>query len=392
MTNDMTGLRERLWGCNDLDRLFVHGVPKVLCPFPRAGGLKGEPSAVQLFTQRLLESPVYLTEVDPRQLFASQNWVVREHADYYRTGTWELTGVTSADRDRESNRWPVVMIDRLGRHVIAAGHHRSLAALFEGRPLLARVFPSEPDTATALTPHLLVGDDSRIPHERCDTLAQALDVVWRGGTALCDATTASEAFQVVNAPPTPGYTLCTTCGGLRAEVCPTHGHFDDRCECQPREGSDDDSSEEREARLPCVLCQACGLVAVRGHSRWRMVMCEPCRERAKEFNERVGEKVLLQGIHTLVNGGPTIELTSEPLPPGVYERFAGAFKAMGNRITWFYEWGKAQRIERLRTLGFEPGRVIPVEQYQWSCDQAGITSDDGWARLEAHFLRFEPAE
>lgn len=176
---------QRLLGAGDLDAAFPGQAVKTVCPFPRAGHLRNGPTPHQRFTPELMAGPVHLSEVDPCTLWSSQGWVVREHAAYYLTGAWERRGVTSADRSSASNRWPVVVIDHLERPVIVAGHHRSLAALLQGRPLVARVFPSEPDQAVALLPLLLVGETSRLPHVRCCTVGEAVDVVRRGERALC---------------------------------------------------------------------------------------------------------------------------------------------------------------------------------------------------------------
>ncbi|CAB4889815.1 unannotated protein [freshwater metagenome] len=178
---------DALWGSGELDAVFRHGAAKVGCPFPRAGGIKNAPSVLQQFTNEMLQSPIWLTEVDPRQLWSSQGWVLREHADYYRSGSWEITGVTSADCDRESNRYPLVLVDHRDRMVIAAGHHRSLVALIEGRPLLARVFPAAPDGAVALLPHLLFGTATRLDHVLCTSAADAEEQALAGRTVLCPA-------------------------------------------------------------------------------------------------------------------------------------------------------------------------------------------------------------
>ena len=201
-------LVNRLWGAGDLSVVFGHGAPKAVCPFPRAGGSKHEPSVRQSFTQELIDSPLWLSEVDPRALWSSQGWVLREHAEYYRTGRWELTGITSADRDRESNRFPVIIRDSLGRLVIAAGHHRATVALIEGRPLLCRLFPSQPDGAIALLPHVLLGTSSRLGHVVCSTLNEATESAHAGHVVLCidrdlAITTAQSLSPSLNQRPLP---------------------------------------------------------------------------------------------------------------------------------------------------------------------------------------------
>ena len=197
----MTPLVERLFGADGVDAAFPNQAVKAVCPFPRAGHVRNGLTPHQRFTPELMASPVHLTEVDPCRLWSSQGWVVRQHAAYYLNGAWERSGVTSADRESASNRWPVVVIDHLDRPVIVAGHHRSLAALLQRRPLVARVFPSEPDTAVALLSLLLVGEGSRLPHVRCDTVDAAVEAVRCGQRALClDPVVAMAALRDVRKP------------------------------------------------------------------------------------------------------------------------------------------------------------------------------------------------
>lgn len=126
----------RLWGCADIDRVF-HGSDRVMLPWPRAPRSRTPRPTAPVGAPRL-------EPVDPRRLCASQPWVVRHHAAYYLTGVWERTGQTSAAMAAASNRYPVIEVDITGRHIIRTGHHRSLAALIEGRPVLARVIHASP--------------------------------------------------------------------------------------------------------------------------------------------------------------------------------------------------------------------------------------------------------
>ena len=191
---------EQLFGVGDLDRVFSTGQSRAIAPWPRAGALKHGGAADRTLTHEQLWGPVWLTEVDPRTLWASQGWVVREHAEYYRTGTWEMTGETSANRDAPSNHWPIVMVDRLGRPVIRAGHHRSLVALIEGRPVLARLFPGEADGATAITPLLLMGGRTRLDHVACDEVDDAVRRIRDGRRVLCSNAELATAVARVVAP------------------------------------------------------------------------------------------------------------------------------------------------------------------------------------------------
>ena len=134
--NQLPAAATHLWGCADIDRLF-HGSDRVMLPWPRAPRPRTSRPAAPV-------GPPRLEPVDPRRLCASQPWVVRHHAAYYLTGVWEQTGQTSADMAAASNRYPVIEVDITGRHVIRTGHHRSLAALIEGRSVLARVISADP--------------------------------------------------------------------------------------------------------------------------------------------------------------------------------------------------------------------------------------------------------
>ncbi len=404
----------QLWGVGELVALFGDA-SKVVCPFPRAGTLK-HPQPDQVPAD--LDGPTFLTLIDPRDLWASQGWVLREHAEYYKTGRWELTGRTSADQDTPSNWYPLVVADHLGRKVIRAGHHRATVALIEGRPLLARVFPDTPDQAIAVLPRLLWGWTSRLPNLRCRTAGEAVSAVREGRTALCkDADVASLAAIAlcVNihprrlpnsgaddvSPPidrtiawvgsdnprdvTGGYGLCTTCGGLRATPCPISGGCEDHCSCEGLAFPDDETGEQRERRLTCQLCRICGLAVAHGHGRWRLTICQSCLPQAREFNRRAGRTVIPPGIHSIVNGGPSLEVQDDTTEEQ-YASFANGMNQMFAQVSAFDEWGEAMLVDRFRRLGLEPGRVVPLEDYLARCRSAGITADDGWHLLRSHLL------
>lgn len=133
---------ERVWGCGGLDKVFGGDIATV--PWPRAPrGALGRDGLAALVS-RLIGTPPALVDVDPRTLWANQPSVVRHHAAYYLTGQWERTGAPSADLEAPLNRYPVVVSDPRGRKLIVAGHHRSLAALIEGRPVRCRVVDPTP--------------------------------------------------------------------------------------------------------------------------------------------------------------------------------------------------------------------------------------------------------
>jgi len=145
------------WACGDLDLCFK-GAAKTIVPWPSAGRRKGEPRTPVATVEYLLAVPPRLHEVDPRTLYATQPWVLRTHTSYYLTGEWELTGRTSADMHSSANRYPT-FADRRGQLMIITGHHRSLAALIRGQPVLARIVAAEPQPVS-ITPHLALADDA----------------------------------------------------------------------------------------------------------------------------------------------------------------------------------------------------------------------------------------
>jgi hypothetical protein len=179
---------------------------------------------------------------------------------------------------------------------------------------------------------------------------------------------------------TGGFLLCTTCARLRAQSCPFRPGAVDSCLCEPLW-----QGPTLEVGLPCVLCQVCGLHPVRGHHKWHFVICRHCLAWSKEFNGRVGRKVLPQGIHSLVNGGP---LVSGPDldQPAVRHQFAVELKGMFGAVGAFADWSERLLIERLRSLGFEAGRNITLEEYLVACRRAGITEETGKQRLEDWFF------
>ena len=138
---------------------YFKGAPKTVAPWPRAGKRKGEHYLSEAAASRLLSASPRLREFDPASLHATQPWVLASHTRYYLTGEWELTGRTSADMDQRLNRYPLIL-DRNGKLIILTGHHRSLAALIEGRAVLARLVDDDDAGAIAVTPHLWV-DRSR---------------------------------------------------------------------------------------------------------------------------------------------------------------------------------------------------------------------------------------
>jgi hypothetical protein len=83
-------------------------------------------------------------------------------------GRWELSGRPSADQYAEANRFPIVVPDRDGRPIILSGHHRTAAALIEGRPVRARIVAGA--DSYFVTPTVAV--DRRVSAAVDDGLAQ----------------------------------------------------------------------------------------------------------------------------------------------------------------------------------------------------------------------------
>lgn len=407
---------ETLWGCDDLGTVFGPTAEKTTCPWPRARRGRGALFSAHECTNERLIGLAVLDEVDPRIVHATQPYVLRHHAAYYLSGQWELSGITSADRAQPTNRFPLVADDGRGGLVLLSGHHRALAALVRGRKLLCRRLPFVEDAGEpiALLPHLLYGETARIDHVACSHVDDAVATVRSGRAALVgDRVTAIRACLALSPssdrrhlPIEPGdeihpwgvrtigwswqnsqvdvsgkFTMCTTCGQLRAASCPITG-FDipERCACEPTKTPR--TAEESETHMPCALCQLCGLQVTKGHHRWRFVVCEPCRSVAADVNRRAGRQVAPPGIHTLVNGVPTDEGAARSERSRL-KRFATQFVEMSSSIGSFHAWSRQMIIDRLRALGFPEGLEIPLEEYLSACARARIGPDDGPRRFEA---------
>jgi hypothetical protein len=97
----------RLCGAQRAEALFgERQLDRVVCPFPRARVPKRAPGQAQSITADMVRGPVVLSEVDPRELWGSQGYVLRQHVEYYFGDRWALTAITSADRCKEANHFP----------------------------------------------------------------------------------------------------------------------------------------------------------------------------------------------------------------------------------------------------------------------------------------------
>ncbi|MCD9624231.1 hypothetical protein [Rhabdothermincola salaria] len=192
---------DRLWGAGDIDAVFGHH-DRTVVPWPTAPRKKHDPRVDPDLVHRVLAGPPTLADIDPRDLYASQPWVVRQHVAYYLTGRWERTGTTSADVWSAFNRYPVVHIDAQGRHILFGGHHRSMAALLEGRPLRARVRRLSPDQPLAVLPHLLVGSTTPFLALHTADHRTAAAAVSAGSTVLVPTvTTARRVLRALELAP-----------------------------------------------------------------------------------------------------------------------------------------------------------------------------------------------
>lgn len=151
-------------GCGDLRRV----------PFPQAFRTRTTPLYDPASVRGLLRRSPILSEVDPGRLWATQPAITRPGVNYYLGEEYTRTGRTYADFHRPTNRYPLIQcrthpVTGEEQFIILAGHHRSTAALIEGRPVLARVIenptiqdlPEDPDAngaatrrAIAITPSL----------------------------------------------------------------------------------------------------------------------------------------------------------------------------------------------------------------------------------------------
>jgi hypothetical protein len=127
-----------MYGAGDAAKMF-QGAPKTLSPWPSAGKTKANPRGYDpALVNKALSNPApHMTEMDPRDLHATQPWVTKEGVDYYMGDQYHQTGRTFADQANEGNRFPVVYTDVQGRNKLLSGHHRATAAVLKGEQLRA---------------------------------------------------------------------------------------------------------------------------------------------------------------------------------------------------------------------------------------------------------------
>ncbi|MGI8755651.1 MAG: hypothetical protein ACR2MB_07285 [Acidimicrobiales bacterium] len=182
-----------LWGCGDVAAAFT-GDRRVV-PWPSAPRWKHKPLIEQGDVDRLLGGPPALADLEPRAMFATQTFCVASHVRYYAGTEWARTGRTSADQGRPQNRYPLVWIDEDGRQILLGGHHRSLAALIQGRPVRCRVLRPEGDSATAVLPLLLIGSTSALAELATSHASAAATAIEEARTVLVsDLATAADVL------------------------------------------------------------------------------------------------------------------------------------------------------------------------------------------------------
>ena len=107
--------------------------PRQVIPWPTAGHHRDRPLFDKNKVGEALRQPKRTTQMDPRELHATQGWVHSGGVKYYSEGTeYQKTGRTFADQNSVGNRTPIVYTDATGRNLILTGHHRATSALLKG--------------------------------------------------------------------------------------------------------------------------------------------------------------------------------------------------------------------------------------------------------------------
>lgn len=127
-----------MYGAGDAAKMFG-GAPKTVSPWPSAGKTKSNPRGYdQTLVNKALDNPApHMTDMDPRNLHATQPWVTSAGVSHYMGDEYRKTGRTFADQHERGNNFPVVYTDVQGRNKILSGHHRASAALLQGKQLRA---------------------------------------------------------------------------------------------------------------------------------------------------------------------------------------------------------------------------------------------------------------
>ena len=179
-------------------------------------------------------------------------------------------------------------------------------------------------------------------------------------------------------PPPADRFICTHCWRLRAE-----GKHVDYCKCQSHPPNDDYPDRD----LACALCLTCALTVVHGHTRWMLVLCNPCCSRARELNVRHGRLVVPIGIHSLVNGAAFRPEGDGSVDDTKLEAFAGFFRSMIGSLNDNQSYGRRLVKRRCTRLGLMGSDLIDVDEYIAASRESGETEERSWNRYLAHLRR-----
>jgi hypothetical protein len=136
----------RLYGTGQegFRQLFPGDTSQALTPWRQAGGLKTHmPFEQEKVNEAVRQPESSLTDVDPRNLKATQPYIMRAPLEHYMHPQAQESGRTYADREQAGNRYPVIYSrthPATGdvENLILSGHHRATAALLGGQFLRAR--------------------------------------------------------------------------------------------------------------------------------------------------------------------------------------------------------------------------------------------------------------
>lgn len=116
---------------------------------------------------------------------------------------------------------------------------------------------------------------------------------------------------------------------------------------------------------------------VGGHTRWRLLLCEVCKESCRSFNQRWGTAIPI-GIHSTVNGYAA-SVTGVRKATNEVRRFRNAVLRSATTGDALRSYGASLVRNRCRELGFADGQRAEIDRYMAGCTRAGLTSEQGWA-------------
>jgi len=108
-------------------------------------------------------------------------------------------------------------------------------------------------------------------------------------------------------------------------------------------------------------------------------------------NRSLGYLLFPQGIHSMVNGGGTLNVPERPADQdAAIAEFLASFNQMSNSVQRWARWSDELLVERLRALGFGPGQEIDLETYRNACATAGLGAESGFHELIERAAREMP--